>query len=208
VTGLVVLAAISLLAVTAAGGMTMQRHQAANFQDLVRARAAADIAQWAALAWLYSRPDSDRQFDCTAPCFLPAAIRPPGTLPPQTAFLPATWWREHATAWSRHPVSGDPAGFDAPDTPDAAWVLEEVHFEAIDPDANAQGIHGIGYYRVLSRGAGRQANTVTVREAIVARPWQGAYRAAPYPPEGPLRAFCEPFDVALPCGVLSWRVLR
>lgn len=208
VTGLVILAAISLLAITAAGGMNLQRHQAANFQDFVRARAAADRAQWAAQAWLYSRPDSDRQRDCVTGCFLPDALHPVGAFPLQPEFLPAAWWAENATPAERHPVSGDPNGFAVSAGPGAAWVIEEVHFETLAADQNEPGVKGIGYYRVLARGGGRQHNTVAVTEAIVARPWHGAIRAVAYPPEQSLRAFCDQFDTALPCGVLAWRALR
>ena len=208
VTGLVILAAISLLAVTAAGGMTLQRHQAANFQDRVRAHAAADSAQWAAQAWLYSRPDSDRQIDCNTACFLPEAIYPVGALPLQPEFRAAAWWSDHATASDRHPVSGDSPPFDSRIAPTAAWIVQEVHFESIDPERNERGVRGVGYYRVLSRGTGRQANTVTVTEAVVARPWHGAHEPIAYPPEGPVREFCSQFENTLPCGVLSWRTLR
>ena len=208
VTGLVMLAAISLLALTAAGGMTLQRHQAANFQDRVRARSAADAAQWAALAWLYSRPDSDRQADCSTACFLPDAIYPADALPEQPEIRGRTWWAAHANQADRHPVSGDPAGLRATVGPDGAWILQEIHFAAITPNANEQAVAGIGYYRLLSRGGGRQVNTVVVTEAIVARPWGGVSEPAAYPPGQPLRVFCSQFDVALPCGILSWRALR
>ena len=208
VTGLVILAAISLLAITAAGGMSLQRHQAANFQDRMRARSAADTAQWAALAWLYSRPDSDRQIDCDTACFLPEAIHPAGALPAQPEFLSARWWNDHATPSDRHPVSGDAPGFRTTIGPGAAWIMQELHFEALDPTGNERNAGGVGYYRVLSRGAGRQAKTVAVTEAIVARPWHGAHEPAAYPPERPLRTFCAQFDSAPPCGVLSWRELR
>ena len=208
VTGLVILAAISLLAITAAGGMTLQRHQAANFQDRVRARSATDTAQWAALAWLYSRPDSDRQSECSTACFLPEAIYSDGAIPSQAEFLSAAWWTDHATPADRHPVSGDPIELGTTTGSPAAWIIQEVYFEAIDPGGNEYGIEGIGYYRVLSRGTGRQANTVAVSESLVARPWRGAYETAKYPPEAALQAFCEPFNDKLPCGIQAWRVLR
>ncbi|MEJ2385682.1 MAG: PilX N-terminal domain-containing pilus assembly protein, partial [Xanthomonadales bacterium] len=188
VTGLVILAAISLLAITAAGGLTLQRHQAANFQDRIRAESAADAAQSAALAWLYSRPDSDRQAGCIAACFLPDAIHAPGSLPVQPEFRSAEWWAEHAIPADRHPVSGEPGGVDVATGLEALWIVQEIHFDAIDPAGNEQQVEGLAYYRVLARGRGRQANTVAVSESIVARPWQGRYETAAYPPERALRA--------------------
>ena len=54
VTGLLILAAISLIGITAAGSMTMQRKQAANFHDKTVALANADVAESWAKAWLFS----------------------------------------------------------------------------------------------------------------------------------------------------------
>jgi Tfp pilus assembly protein PilX len=208
VTGLLLLAAISLLAITAAGGMTLQHRQAANFQDRLRARSAAGAATRAAMAWLYSRPDSDRQIDCARACFLPDAVYAPDALPPQAEFQSASWWSQHATAADRDPVSAEPLGFAPNSAGQARWILQEVHFDSIDPAATRRTVAGIGYYRVLGRGVGRQAETVVVTETIVARPWHGAFEPLAFPPKNPLRSFCMQFDGELPCGMHSWRVLR
>lgn len=208
VTGLVVLAAVALLAITAAGGMTLQRHQAANFQDHVRAEANADAARAAALAWLYSRADTDRQFDCVSGCFLPDAVRPAGDLPRSPEFLPAAWWQGHAHDAGSHPLTGEPVGFRGASDGAAHWLIEEAHFRRIDPDGNPQGIHGVGYYRVLARGTGRQGRSVAVTETIVARPWQGEYEPGRFSPDESLRRFCAQFGAELACSVLSWRMRR
>lgn len=208
VSGLVLLAAVSLLAVTAAGGMALQVQQAANFQDRMRAESAADAAQAAALAWLYSRPDTDRQLDCVTGCFLPAAIHAPGALPPQPEFRSATWWETHAIDSSRHPETLGPVDLPTPPGTHARWLIEEIHFETVEPENNARNIAAVGFYRLLARGSGRHATSVAVTEAIAARPWQGAYDPAGYPPTQALRNFCHQFDEDLPCGIVSWRALR
>jgi Tfp pilus assembly protein PilX len=208
VTGLVMLAAISILAITATGGMTLQHHQAANFQDRLRARSAAEAATWAALAWLYSRPDSDRQAGCSTSCFLPDAVHTPGALPPQPEFRPASWWSDHGITATAHPVSGEPVSFERTLARNARWVLQEIHFEFVDPNANSNAIEGLAYYRVLSRGTGRQVDTAVVTETLVARPWHGAFEPLAYPPEQALRSFCTQFGAELPCGMQSWRILR
>ena len=55
-TGLVLLAALSLLALTAASGTVLQRTMAANFQENSMALQNASIAASYARAWLNSRP--------------------------------------------------------------------------------------------------------------------------------------------------------
>lgn len=206
VSGLVLLAAVSLLALTAAGGMTLQRRQAANFQDRVRAEADADLAQAAALAWLYGRPETERQSGCVTGCFLPPAIRPPGGFPADAEFLGEGWWIENATRAPDHPLSGEPNGYAGVAASDARWLLAEIHYEPLD--AESHGVAGVGYYRVLTRATGRQPGTVAVTEAIVARPWDPAVAPLAYPPSQSLATFCAPFESSVPCGVLAWRTRR
>ena len=206
VSGLVLLAAVSLLALTAAGGMNLQRHQAANFVDRVRAEAGADFAQAAALAWLYSRAEVERESGCVTACLLPPAIRADESLPDGVEFLGDGWWSREATHASRHPVTGEPSGFFDLTAADSSWLLEEIRYEPLDPEV--AGVAGIGYYRLLCRATGRQPGTVAVSEAIVARPWGGAVSALTYPPSQTLAAFCAPFGPGVPCGVLAWRLRR
>lgn len=206
VSGLVLLAAVSLLAMTAAGGMSLQRHQSANFVDRVRAEAGADFAQAAALAWLYSRTEVERESGCVTACLLPPAIRAAGSLPEGVEFLGDGWWTREATDASRHPVSGEPSGMYDERPADTAWLLEEIRYEPLEPEV--AGVAGIGYYRALCRAKGRQPGTVAVTEAIVARPWGGGVSALPYPPSQTLAAFCAPFGPGVPCGVLAWRLRR
>lgn len=206
VSGLVLLTAVSLLALTAAGGMTLQHHQAANFQDRVRAEAGADLAQAAALAWLYSRPAVEREPDCVEGCLLPSAIRVNGSVPAGVEFLGEGWWAGEATDASQHPLTGEPNGIHDGTATDSAWLLEEIRYEPLDPAVTAAA--GVGFYRLLCRAGGQQPGTVVVTEAIVARPWGDAVAALPYPPSQTLAAFCAPFDPAVPCGVLAWRSRR
>jgi len=206
VSGLVLLAAVSLLAMTAAGGMSLQRHQSANFVDRVRAEAGADFAQAAALAWLYSRTEVERESGCVTACLLPPAIRAAGSLPEGVEFLGDGWWTREATDASRHPVSGEPSGMYDERPADTAWLLEEIRYEPLEPEV--AGVAGIGYYRALCRAKGRQPGTVAVTEAIVARPWGGGVSALPYPPSQTLAVFCAPFGPGVPCGVLAWRLRR
>ena len=207
-TGLLLMAAISLLAVTAAGGMSLQRQQAANYEDKSRAGERSDLASSHALAWLLSRQDSERQADCVRDCLLPAGIRSPGEVPEQAAFETMAWWRSNATSAGAHPVSGESLVFASMPGDRALWLVEEIHYEDV-PDTNRNGTAtGVGYYRILARGQGRHSRSVSVSETIVARPWGGDYAPANYPPDQPFGAFCRQFDSLLPCGTLAWRARR
>jgi len=208
VLGLLLLAALSLLAVMAARGMLLQRRMAANFEDRERALANANLATAAARAWLYSRPDVDRQADCTVDCLLPPAIHAAGELPADPEYEGAAWWRRNGQPAGLHPESAEAVGGGQPVTGSACWLLEELHFEAFDPPVEGPSIGGIGYYRVVSRGDARQAGSIAVTESIVARPWQGDYRVADYPPQPGSERFCRQFDPAVPCGTLAWRQRR
>jgi Tfp pilus assembly protein PilX len=207
-TGLVLMAAISLLALTAAGGMSLQRQQAANHEDKARATERSGLASSHALAWLLSRQDSERQAGCIRDCLLPDGVLGPGEVPEQAAFETAAWWRSNATSAGAHPLSGERLGFAALAGDDALWLLEEVHYETL-PEPELDGTaSGVGYYRILARGKGRNLRSVSVSEAIVARPWGGVYEPASYPPDRPSAAFCGQFEPSLPCGMLAWRERR
>ena len=79
--GLILLSAVSLIAVVAASGSILQRQMASNFADSARALESADRAEAFASAWLYSRPAIEREAGCISECILPAAVVPPGPHP-------------------------------------------------------------------------------------------------------------------------------
>ena len=207
-TGLLLMAAVSLLAVTAAGGMTLQRQQAANHEDKVRAANRAALAESHAMAWLASRADVERESGCSTNCLLPAGIHRDDEVPDRVAFEPEPWWRARATAAGAVPVTGEPGGFAVEVDSQALWLIEEIHFEAQGETEAAMAFEGVGYYRVLARGRGLHPRSVAVSESIVARPWGGDFEPAAYPPEAPRDSFCGQFDAALPCGRLAWRERR
>lgn len=208
VTGLLLLAAVALLAVTAAGSMTLQQHQAANFSDRMRAASGADLAGSWALAWLFSRQDTERQSDCASSCLLPPGIHHAEALPDHPEFESLAWWRANGTAAGNNPVSGEFVGFVSSEAPDSFWVIEEVHFESTGHSAEPAGIDGIGYYRIFSRGNGRHAGSMVVTETIVARPWGRTVQGTSFPPVQAMTAFCDAVDAGIPCGTLAWRRRR
>lgn len=207
-TGLLLLAAISLLALSAASGTTLQRHMAVNQEDSARAMRNASIAGSFALAWLNSRTDVERASGCTNNCLLPSGIGQPGDIPDQVEFESAAWWRSHAFAAGYNPVSDEydfsPAGGVEP----ARWLIEEIHYEHTGDRQGTGTAEGLGYYRILGRGSGRNARSVSVVEAIAARPWDSGFQPGVYPPDGPASGYCEQVAGRYDCGRLSWRRLR
>ena len=202
--GLVLMVAVSLLAVTAAGNMTLQQHQAANFSDRQLAFAHADLARSWGLAWLYSRPSEEREAACETDCFLPVAIHAPAQLPVQPEFMQLAWWQANGVVAGADPAAAaDEPGY-VTHGEGALWLIEEIHY-APRPDT-APRVEGIGYYRILARGA--SDGSVVVSESIVARPWGEAVRALPYPPTGALSGFCAAIGLAVPCGQAAWRLRR
>jgi len=206
--GLVLLAAISLLALGAASGTLLQRSMATNFEEDALALQNASISAGFALAWLNSRAAGERQADCVSDCLLPIGIRNAGEIPAQPEFEGMEWWRSNA-----HLTGYNPETTAIIATPDqgaepARWIIEEIHYLETGDSHNVDAAKGLGYYRILSRGTGRNSHSVGVIEVIAARPWDGAFQAGTYPPDGPLRDFCLQFDSGHDCGTLSWRQRR
>jgi hypothetical protein len=208
-TGLLFLAALTLLALVATCGMTMQRHQATNFQARAQALAYADLASSAALAWLLSRPDTERERDCRDDCLLPPGIAGSDTIPPDAEFRGTSWWQANGQASGLHPLDGEPLPGRGHLMPGASiWLLEEIHYQTAAELPQASAVEGLAWYRILARGSARNPGSVVVTESIVARPWGGEYQPAAFPPQEGSAAFCRQFADRLPCGVRSWRQRR
>lgn len=206
--GLVLLAAVSLLALTAANGMVLQRRMAANFNGDRHALDNAAIADASARAWLLSRADSERERGCQIGCVLPVAIYGPGQLPAEPEFESAVWWRAHGSLAGAHPESGLQFGPGGGGAEPARWLIEEIRYVPADASFAGDGPGGIGYYRILARGSGLHRGSVAVTETVVARPWEGDYAPSALPPLQPLRQFCGQFDATVDCGTLAWRQRR
>lgn len=207
-TGLILLAAISLLALSAASGMMLQRNMSINLEENAIALQNASIASHYALAWLNSRAVVERESGCVSGCLLPVGVHPPGEFSGQPQFEGAEWWRTNAITAGYNPNT---ARFD--NTPDqgaepARWLIEEIHYQHTADRRVEHRAEGLGYYRIMSRGTGRNARSVVVIETIAARPWDGDFQPGAYPPEGPGPEFCDQFEGRYDCGRMSWRQLR
>jgi Tfp pilus assembly protein PilX len=206
--GLVLLAAISLLVLMAANSMLLQSRMSANYGARGQALAMATRATAAAVSWLYSRPDPERERDCTSGCQLPQAVYGPGQLPRNPEFEGAAWWRSHAFAEGIHPATLEPLTAQLTETDPPMWVMEELGYVTLAEPGVEPEIDGIGYYRILARGKGGSPGSIAVVESIIARPWYGDFSPLPYPPGQPRTRFCDQFSPVLPCGTQAWRQRR
>jgi len=206
--GLVLLAAVSLLALMATNGMVLQRHMSANYAERSRALANATRAAAAAASWLYSRPDFERESGCSTDCQLPTAVHAAGQLPRNPEFESTAWWASNANAAGSHPETGEALYPQAPEPSSPRWLIEELAYQPLSESGNEQEVAGIGYYRVLARGQGRSPGSVVVTESILARPWDGEFTVLPYPPGPERESFCRQFPPSLACGTQGWRQRR
>lgn len=211
--GLVLLAAISLLALVATGNMILQRHMAGNFEDGLQARQAAAEAVSQGRNFLFRIGPDGRRPVCLEDCFPPPlnhSILPASEVPAHPEFKDGSWWRSRGTDASLDPVSGDVRSWIRNFSSEPPrFLIEEIYFEKLSTAiraADTPPITGIGYYRIVGRGVGQGPAAITVDEAIVARPWLSetspGFDPVIYPD------FCTAFKPLYDCGLMTWRQLR
>lgn len=210
--GLVLLSALSLLALIASSGMLSQQRMAGNFDDAGAARANAEQAVAGGLALLLATPPDRRIEGCATDCFIAptgALIRGAGELPALPEFENGAWWQAEGLLSGTDPVTAEaPAVTYAPWAEAPRFTVEEVAFRSaadVAAPPEAPVIDGIGYYRILGRGTGRQTTAVAVNEAIVARPWAAS---AVEETAADWIEFCAPFRPWYDCGRMAWRARR
>lgn len=196
-TGLVLMAAISLLALVATSSMLLQTRMAANFRDIRQARWASVAAVLRGEAFVLGLEPNQRLPGCLTQCFtapLDEVIHHSPELPAFPENQDNAWWQD----WG---IAANGAR--------SRYLVEEIHYEtsaSLLAQPAAPALDGIGYYRVLGRGSGKGSASVAVSEAIVARPWplqpltgQEVVPNAPY---------CDAFSPWYDCGRVSWRQRR
>jgi hypothetical protein len=211
--GLVLMAAISLLALVATASMVLQLRMAGNFEDSQVARQRSTIAVTQGENFLYSIGHDGRLPGCQSQCFnspLSTIIHQALDVPAFPEYEDASWWRSWAADAGFDPLSGAPIentgglGADPP-----LFLIEELYFDplaGVPIAADAPLLNGIGYYRVLGRGSGQGAAAVAVSESIIARPWEAG--ALPGSGSRDASEFCAGFKAWYDCGRMAWRQRR
>jgi Tfp pilus assembly protein PilX len=211
--GLLMMAAISLLALTATSSMIMQQRMAGNFADDQHAFKAALFAVSQGEHFVLNLDHGNRQTSCLENCFsapLGNIIHPGNGLPANPEFEDVDWWNTSGTVADIDPVTGDDTDnlWDfSSETP--RFLIQELYFDDLStttPGEGAPTIEGIAYYRILGRGQGLGPAAVAVTEAIVARPWLNPDLLNPDDQIGD--DLCADFESWYHCGRMSWRQRR
>lgn len=204
VLSLLLLAALSLLGLAAAGDSQLQRRVTQNQVQAGHARQSADSALAWAEAWLLSLPGDQRPQPCPSDCTARDVIRTVDYFPPSPEYQPPEWWCLQGQGDGYDPVDGarldDRSGLHpAP----ACWIVEEVWLQP----AEAGQRPAISYYRIIAAGGDPDSGTA-VTESILARPWGDATWADQFPAIPGTRSFCHQLSPQDPCGRLAWRQRR
>lgn len=212
-TGLVLMAAISLLALAATSSMILQLRMASNFQDSRLALQNSAMAVIQGEDFLFSVGQDGRLPDCQARCFNPllsSIIHQALDVPAFPEYEDESWWRSRAVDAATDPLTGkrnETTPATGAETP--RFLIEEVYFDPLKGEsiaADAPPVNGIGYYRILGRGSGQDAAAVVVSESIIARPW--AADALPGSASSDPSEFCADFRPWYDCGRKAWRQRR
>jgi len=207
--GLVLMGAISLLALVATGGMVLQMRMAGNFADREQARFAAKAALAEGEHFVLGLAQDQRLAGCSVRCFVDPVsrlIHSPGELPSYPEQQADDWWLNQALETGTDPLTGLATGGWDLGTQAPRFLLEEIHFDAAPPGSSESGVpavEGVGYYRVLGRGYGHDSMVSAVLEVIVARPWPAQSPADDSAANPTPR--CSEFKPWHPCGRLTWR---
>lgn len=206
--GLVLMTAISLLALVATSSMLLQIRMAANFRDVQQARVASFKAVLHGEAYLFGLRPDQRAPGCLEQCFfapLDRVIHAAAELPAYPEYQDSAWWENEGIAT----VAKTPAHSTGNQGNAPRYLIEEIHYQTaagLSAPPTAPALDGIGYYRVLGRGTGNGPGAVAVSEAIVARPWAMESSTPPDLPGG--TSFCGAFSPWYNCGRMAWRQRR
>ena len=202
---LLLLVAVSGLAVVAAAEGVLQLRMAENSTTAVVPRTVAQSALDWAEAWLLGQPGDARPGVCSTACGAGEAIYAVGALGPVPEQQAESWWLAMGSADGSDPLAASPpvprpgAGL----TP-GHWLVEELRFEP----ATADGAPARSYYRILARGTDPGARQPAVLESILVRPWGEADWRNALPPEPADPDFCSATPPGNPCGRLAWQQRR
>jgi len=201
--GLLLMAALSLLALAASSDSVLQARMAENLQHSERSAISANSALAWAEDWLLALEGDVRPPPCSAPCPPGAVIQAVNSYPLTPESSTPEWWEAHGHPDGHDPVSGEQlAQKSGAQGAPGRWIVEEVWYEGAPGDAS--GRPAISYYRVIARGAGSGAYAA-VTESIIARPWGDAAWADAFPAGIGEPRFCNRQAPETPCGRLAWR---
>jgi hypothetical protein len=188
---LILLVAFTLLGVSLASALQLQQRVQNNQERANTALRAANTALAEAERWLFLQPAAPPPAACREGCFGENPLWVQIQVPQNIQQLDTVWWQAHAQF--ADVLSGQ-----------AYWLIAELRApQGLDSDSAVPA----GIYRALGLGTDESANTATVTESIVVRPWAEGPDPS-VPPTGSLiNQFCQ-VTGSDPCGRVAWRQLR
>jgi len=197
---LLILVALSLLALSAASEHVTQLRMSQNLESRLERRASADHALAQAEMWLLNQPGLARPPPCNTDCTSSDVIRLQGTygLAPERQDL--AWWQQNGN-WSDTGAQEGAGELSGP-----WWIIEEAHVGAIS-DASSTAKE-TAHYQILARSAAHAGGQYSVTESIFARPWGHDSLSNNYPVDASSQFFCASIGPATPCGRQAWRWAR
>ncbi len=201
--GLLLMAALSLLALAASSDHVLQARMVQNLQRSELSYATANSALAWAEDWLLGLSGDSRPTPCAGPCPAGSVIRAPDGYPPAPEHASPQWWAANGFKDGHDPLSGIALANRAVHAGEPGlWIVEEVWFSEAAPLDD--GRPAIAYYRILARGANADGYAA-VTESVIARPWGSAEWADAFPASMGGTRFCAGQPPAVPCGRLAWR---
>jgi len=197
---LLLLTALSLLAIVAAADGLLQLRMSDNHTAAAATRAAAESALLWGEDWLMSLDGANRPEPCEQDCADGAVIRAIGQYPVDPELQAGSWWLANGLADGQDPASGEQL---APRASPGHWIVEELFYQPSDETHPA-----LSYYRVLARADGAAGGPPAVMESILARPWGEAGWRNAFPDAPGTATFCRSQTVPGPCGRLAWQQRR
>lgn len=199
------LAGLSLLALSAASDSQLQLRVMGNIDSEARALAAARSAGAWAEQWLFSLDGASPPPTCASDCTGAAPILAPGALPQHPGDHPENWWLSQAFADGHDPFTGQRLAPRAVrGTPVGRWLVQELHRDFVAAEQENPSAELV-WYRVIARAAPAPSGSPVVVESIVARPWGEAGWQDALPRDAALTAFCQSLVHRMPCGRRGWR---
>jgi hypothetical protein len=204
---LLLLSALGLLALVAAGEAVLQQRLAANDGVQAAQRVAADSALVWAESWLLGLDPSVRPQPHDPDCANCEVLYASSDVPAAPEFESADWWQTQGYPDGHDPVTGLPVTHRGIPDATARFIIEELEFRPADP-AVADS-HDTSFYRIIARApAGVLGGEPVVVASILARPWGEASWRNDFPATTDRAGFCRGPDIHGPCGRLAWQQRR
>jgi hypothetical protein len=203
---LLLLAALSMLALAAASDQILQARITVNTITSSNIEASSDAGLSWGESWLFGLGGKLIPDNCETACGRSEVIKTDGFYP-LGSDISGDWWSKNAYSAGIDPVTGATLNSELAQLhAGSSWIVEEIYQSSLQladvPPTD------IGYYRILTRGRADPGSMFSITESIVARPWGDDSWQNAFPDQPGSVGFCQNINVQIPCGRLAWRKVR